>query len=330
MISTSTEAHSARQSRRDDSTEPSSQPSHPLNLSGRAVLLATDGSPSAVAAAFVAHELAKKHHAVIHVVSVTDPRTTPLPAPLYVELGMGEMAAAEAHEEQEHSVRAGLARALGEKIDWPVRVMLGTPAASIVQEANHLGAVLVVLGLRRHGRVSRMVHDETALNVMRTASCPVLGVVAEMSGLPSHILSSVDFGDGSVLATRAALAIAADDATLVLAYVQPMNGFLNDEGQARIHDMGVKAGFAKLREEFGGEDVRFDHVVLHTGESESRGQALLEYADEIGCDLITAGSVQHSRLDRWMVGSVSAELVRDGRRSVLIVPPRRRVSSGVE
>jgi len=34
--------------------------------------------------------------------------------------------------------------------------------------------------------------------------------------------------------------------------------------------------------------------------------------------------VQHSRLDRWMVGSVSAELVRDGRRSVLIVPPKRR------
>jgi nucleotide-binding universal stress UspA family protein len=53
-------------------------------------------------------------------------------------------------------------------------------------------------------------------------------------------------------------------------------------------------------------------------------QAILEYADEIGSDLITAGSVQHSRLDRWMVGSVSGELVRDGRRSVLVVPPRRR------
>jgi nucleotide-binding universal stress UspA family protein len=51
---------------------------------------------------------------------------------------------------------------------------------------------------------------------------------------------------------------------------------------------------------------------------------LLECADEANCDLITAGSVQHSRVDRWMVGSVSTEMVRDGRRSVLIVPPRRQ------
>jgi nucleotide-binding universal stress UspA family protein len=325
MFTTSTDARSVRQSRRGNATDPSSQPSHPLDLSGRTVLLATDGSPCAVAAAFVAHELAQKYHAVIHVVSVVDPRASPIPSPLYVAFEMGDTAAiSQTHREQEHSVSAGLARAIGAEIDWPVRVMFGTPAASIVQEANHLGAVLVLLGLRRHSRLDRVVRDETALNVMRAASCPVLGVVAEMNGLPSHILAAVDFGDGSVLAARAARAMVGDDAKLVLAYVQPMNGFLLDEGEARIHDLGVKAGFAKLREEFDGTDVQFDQVVLHAGEGETPGQALLEYADEIGSDLITAGSVQHSRLDRWMVGSVSAELVRDGRRSVLIVPPRRR------
>ena len=324
MISTSTETRPARPSRRADATKSSSQPSQPLDLAGRAVLLATDGSPCSIAAAFVAHELARKYHAVIHVISVIDPRSSLLPPPLYVAFGMGDAAPAEAHEQQEISVRAELARAVGEEIDWPVRLMFGTPAASIVEEANHLGAALVLLGLRRHGRIDRVVHDETALNVMRTASCPVFGVVAEMDGLPSHILSAVDFGDGSVLAARAARAMVGDDPKLVLAYVQPMNGFLDDEGECRIHEMGVKAGFAKLREEFGGADVRFDHVVLHTGEQETPGQALLEYADDIGADLITAGSVQHSRLDRWMVGSVSAELVRDGRRSVLIVPPKRR------
>jgi nucleotide-binding universal stress UspA family protein len=302
-----------------------SQPSHPLDLSGRAVLLATDGSPCAVAAARVAHALAEKYHAVIHVVSVVDPRAAAIPSPLYVAFEMGDAGAISATEqEQEHSVRTDLARAIDAKLDWPVRVMFGTPAASIVQEANHLHAVLVVLGLRRHSRLERAVHDETALNVMRTASCPVLGVVAEMNGLPARILAAVDFGDGSVLAARAARAMAGDHATLVLAYVQRMNGFLLDEGEARIHDLGVNAGFATLRGEFGGMDVQLDHVVLHKGASQSPGQALLEYAEEIGSDLITAGSVQHSRLDRWMVGSVSAELVRDGRRSVLIVPPRHR------
>jgi nucleotide-binding universal stress UspA family protein len=325
MFSTSTDTRSDRSSRQNDSTEPAGQSSHPLDLAGRAVLLAADGSPGAVAAARIAHELAEKYHAAIHVVSVVDTRSAPIPPALYVALEVGNaVVGSEVHREQERSVRAEVARAIDATIDWPVRVMLGTPAASIVQEANRLGAVLVLVGLRRHGRLARAVHDETALNVMRAASCPVLGVVAEMGRLPTRILAAIDFGEGSVLAARAAHAMVGAEAALVLAYVQPMSGFLLEEGEARIHDLGVQAGFAQLREQFEGEGVRFDDVVLHHAQSQSIGQALLEYAERIGSDLITAGSVQHSRLDRWMVGSVSGELVRDGRRSVLIVPPRRR------
>jgi nucleotide-binding universal stress UspA family protein len=325
MLTMSTDVRSDRQAPPNHSTDPSGQSSRPLDLAGRAVLLATDGSPAAVAAARFAYELADRYHAVVHVVSVVDTRSAPIPPPLYVALEIGDaVAGSEVHREQERSVRAELAGVIDATIDWPVRVMLGTPAALIVQEANRLDAVLVLVGLRQHGRLERAVRDETALNVMRDASCPVLGVVAGMSGLPTRILAAIDFGEGSVLAARAARALVGDDASLVLAYVQPMSGFLLDEGEARIHDLGVEAGIAKLREQFEGEGVRFDDVVLHHAPSQSVGQALLEYADEVGSDLITAGSVQHSRLDRWMVGSVSAELVRDGRRSVLIVPPRRR------
>jgi nucleotide-binding universal stress UspA family protein len=251
-------------------------------------------------------------------------RSAPIPPPLDVALAVGDFVGSEIHREQEKSIRDELSEATGASIDWPVRVTLGTPATSIVKEAHHVGAVLVILGLRRHGRLDRVVHDATTLNVMRNATCPVLGIVAEMCDLPRRVLSAVDFSDGSLLAVRGGRAIAGAGATLVLAYVQPMNGFLLDEGEARIHDMGVQAGFTKLSEEFGHDGVKFDHVVLHHASEQSAAQALLEYADEIGSDLITAGSVQHSRLDRWMVGSVSGELVRDGRRSVLIVPPRRR------
>jgi nucleotide-binding universal stress UspA family protein len=297
----------------------------PLELNGRAVLLATDGSPCAVAAARVAYALAKAHHAVVHVVSVVDTRSAPIPPPLDIALGMGDaLAGTELHREQERSVRAELSGALNDPVEWPVRIMLGTPSAAIVQQAHHLGAALIVLGLRRHGRLDRAVHDETALNVMRAATCPVLGVVAEMSELPRRVLAAIDFSEGSLVALRAGRAIAGDGATLVLAYVNPLNGFLADEGEATIHDLGVQAGFAKLVHELGENGVRFDHVVLHNAPPQSPAQALLEYADEVGSDVITAGSVQHSRLDRWMVGSVSAELVRNGRRSVLIVPPRRR------
>lgn len=297
----------------------------PLELNGRAVLLATDGSPCAVSAARVAYALAAEYHANVHVVSVVDTRSAPIPPPLDLALAMGDaMAGTELHREQEQSVRTELSGALGEPIAWPVRIRLGTPATAIVQEAHQLNAALIVVGLRRHGRLDRAVHDETTLNIMRAATCPVLGVVAEMSELPRRLLSAIDFSEGSLVALRAGRAITGKDALLVLAYVNPMSGFLADEGEATIHDLGVQAGFAKLVRELGEDGVRFDHVVLHNAPPQSPAQALLEYADEVESDLITAGSVQHSRLDRWMVGSVSAELVRNGRRSVLIVPPRRR------
>jgi nucleotide-binding universal stress UspA family protein len=298
----------------------------PLELSGRAVVLATDGSPSAAAAAGVAFALAHQHHATVHVVNVVDSRSAPMPPPLDLAIAMGDaIGGSEVHREQERAVRDELSGTLGATIDWPVRIMLGTPSAAIVQEANRVGAALIIMGLRRHGRLDRVVHDETALNVMRVAGCPVLGVVAELHDLPRRILAAVDFSEGSLAALRAGRAVAGENAVLVLAYVNPMNGFLADEGEATIHDLGVQAGFVKLSNELGDEEVGFDHVVLHTAPPQSPAQALLEYADEIGCDLITAGSVQHSRLDRWMVGSVSGELVRNGRRSVLIVPPRRRL-----
>ncbi|HEX7978571.1 MAG TPA: universal stress protein [Gemmatimonadaceae bacterium] len=308
----------------DETTGASTQALRPLDLAGRAVLLATDGSPGALAAARLAHALATTHHARIHVVSVVDTRGAPIPPPLDMALALGGAVVDESIHADQGAIREELSGATGASIDWPVRTRLGTPAASIVKEAQHVGAVLVILGLRRHGRLDRAVHDETTLNVMRRASCPVLGVVAEMKDLPRRVLSAVDFSEGSLLAVRSGEAVTGEHAVLVLAYVQPMNGFLDDEGECRIHDMGVQAGFAKLRKEFGDDGVKLDQVVLHHTPAQSPAQALLDYAEQVGSDLITAGSVQHSRLDRWMVGSVSGELVRDGRRSVLIVPPRRR------
>jgi len=300
-----------------------------LDLAGRAVVLATDGSPHAVAAARVALALAQRHGAKIHVVSVIDTRAAPIPVPLDMALAAGNaLAGATLHHEQENAVRAGLAAGTGVAIEWPVHVTLGSPAPSIVHEAHRLDATLIVLGLRRHGRLDRAVRDETALNVIRSATTPVLGVVAALTTLPTRVLAAVDFSEGSLLALRAAKAVMDDGARLVLAHVQPTSGALLDEGQSRIYELGVEAGFAKLCEEVaaGRSDpaVQLDHVVLHHGPQESPAHTLLEYADEMGADLISAGSVQHSRLERWMVGSVSTELVRDGRRSVLIVPPRRR------
>lgn len=298
----------------------------PLDLNGRAVLLATDGSPGALSAARVAFALAVKQHAVVHVVNVVDARPAPIPPPLDIALAMADAVSSPAvHEEQVLALRSALSAATGEDIDWPARIMLGTPATAIVQESRRVGAALIIMGLRRHGRVDRAVNDETALNVMRASSCPVLAVIPELTALPSRILSAVDFSETSVLAGRAACAVAAAGSTLVLAYVPPISGFMPHDGEGTIHELGVQAGFARLAQQLGDNDVTIDHVVLHRELPRPTAEVLLDYADSAHVQLIAAGSARHGRLDRWMMGSVSTDLVRDGRHSVLIVPPRDAV-----
>ena len=300
---------------------PSSAPRQTLQLAGRPVLLATDGSPASIAAARVASDLARVHQADVHVVSVMDTRSAPMPPPLDMAIGIADaVAGAGIHAEQLAEVRANLETALGERVSWKIRTVLGTPAQAIVREARRLSSALVVIGLRRHGRMDRALHDETTLEVMRRAGSPVLGVAAGATGLPRRVLAAVDFSRASLAAARAARSLM-DGGTIVLAYAPPLAIDTPDDGEAVIHRLGVQAGFAQLRAKLAGDGVTIDDVVLHRAEPSPISTLVLEYADGASCDLITAGSARRGRMERWLIGSVSTELVRDGRRSVLVVPP---------
>jgi nucleotide-binding universal stress UspA family protein len=181
--------------------------------------------------------------------------------------------------------------------------------------------VLIIVGLRRHGRFDRAVHDETTLNVIRRASCPVLGVTEETRDLPTRVLVAMDFSEASVSAARTAQSIAGEDPVLVLAYVATPRTLGLEEGETFIRTLGVRAGFASVAKDLAMDGTTFDHVVLNQASKRTTAESLLEYADAARCDLLAAGSVRRGRLDRWRMGSVSRDLVRDGRRSVLVAPP---------
>ncbi len=133
---------------------------------------------------------------------------------------------------------------------------------SIVDRAKRVNAALIIVGLRRHGRVDRAMNNETSLNVMRNSTCPVMGVVPELTGLPVRILATTDFSAVSLVASRTARAISGDGAALVLAYVPPVTALVGDEGERTIHDLGVRAAFETAAHELGDDGVAFDHIVL--------------------------------------------------------------------
>lgn len=155
-----------------------------FDLHSRKILLATDGSAGSVAGARIALALATRHRAMIHVLNVVDTRAFPIPP----AIGAFAIEGSGVNPIQANEVRAALYTHLGVDVDWPVRIAFGIPASEIVEEARQMDAAMIIVGLRRHGRVDRVLNDETALQVIRRASCPVLGVVPETKGLPMRVL----------------------------------------------------------------------------------------------------------------------------------------------
>jgi nucleotide-binding universal stress UspA family protein len=129
-----------------------------------------------------------------------------------------------------------------------------------------------------------------------------------------------------VRAARAALDVlaqptAAEPATLRLVYVDRsgVDGTHEDTaGEALIKQLGVTAAFERLVTDLAApRGVRVEWVVRH-GEP---ADELLAYAEESRADLIAIGSLRHERIERWILGSVTTEVIRDGRCSVLVIPP---------
>ena len=299
---------------------------HPVfSLAGSTVLLATDGSAETAGAMRMAAALADIHGANVHVVSVVDTSSAPIPPPLDIALAMADdVVGPEIHAEQVTTLQRIVSETTGKSYAWRVRVMLGQPASAILEEATRLDAALVVLGLRHHGVLERAVRDEAVLHVMRAARCPVLAVGVEVKQAPHRIIAAMDFGAASLRAAQVACAVAPPDSALVMAYVRPSLPLPAGDGEAVIHELGLHEAFVRTARELARPGLIIDVVALHHEPSRSVSSVLLDFAEATNGDLICTGSMQHSRLDRWMLGSVSTDLVRDGRRSVLVVPPLRR------
>ena len=292
------------------------------SLSGQAILLAFDGSAESEAAARVADAIAVQLHATVNVVSIVDATPVPIPFPLDLAIAIGgESAGGKIHQEREREIRNQISTALAHPIDWPISIELGLPADAIARQASRTGAALVAMGLRRHGHVDRVVNDETALSVMRKATGPVLGVTAGATGLPRHALVAMDFSRASVHAAAAAAQLMTAGGILTLAYVESMMEDPPGSSEAVIHALGLATAFERLERALASDVLRVDHVVLHHTDAGAISRFLLEHAEGTGVDLLAAGSARHSRLDRFLLGSVSAELVRVGQYSTLIVPP---------
>jgi nucleotide-binding universal stress UspA family protein len=152
---------------RDESFE---QGRNPMSIFPTTILLATDGSAEAQLAARTAADLAQKTNSVLHVLTVGP--DLPLyelpehPADFEDVLRENRRQAKEMLEQQVKRIEES-----GTVKETHLRE--GRAAEEIVEVAEEIGAGLIVMGSRGHGRLRRALMGSVSDAVVRHAHCPV-------------------------------------------------------------------------------------------------------------------------------------------------------------
>jgi nucleotide-binding universal stress UspA family protein len=287
------------------------------------IVVAVTGGQEGASPVRVAAALQRRYGSRVLAVQVLDTSDIPLPIPLPTAFTFGRELMGDApYAKDARERRQQFSGWLGEPNEWPVHIALGAAAYEILRYAEHNGTALIVMGLRHHGVADRVLHDETTLTVARRARAAVLGIAPGLRHLPRHAVVGVDFGPASIRAARAALDMLTTDSTdelstLRLVFVD-RNGDEETAGEGVIRRLGVAAAFDELIAELKAPCSVHVTCVVRRGDPAAE---LLAVAEETTTDLIALGSLRHERVERWILGSVTTEIIRDGRCSVLVIPP---------
>jgi len=280
------------------------------------VLLATDGSTHAEAAARFLALLVQQHELDVVVVTVVQR------APSYVaeQAFQREVAAArEAYAKVEKMLTGTSARLRHELRE-------GHPGEMIVEVANDFDAELVLVGARGRSRISCMLLGCTSDYVATHAKCSVLVVRDERPiDIDSRFRIAVGYEDSAF--ARAALREVSEtvwrdgDEIHIVAILCCLYGFFGEipldseiatdsDSTKRLRN-ALNDAVSQLR------DVT-SAVKAHLIEHEHIGNGLVNFARDNQCDLIVVGENPQSTLGRALLGSVSRFVLRHAPCSVLI------------
>ena len=216
------------------------------------------------------------------------------------------------------AIELQLARSGGK--DWKLTVQFGRAAPVIARYAREARADLIVIGLGKHGKLARLVGAETAARVVRLSDVPVLAVGEGMRALPYTAVAAMDFGESSVRAAREAFALLQPPGRLHLLHVRwAVNGqTLGDPAWERTYAEGVERGFQRVVKELGARQGITVTTEFRRGEVLD---SVLSVARKVAADVIAAGSHSQTVIDRMIIGSTPAQLLRAAPHSVLIAAP---------
>ncbi len=286
----------------------------------RRILVATDLSPRAERAVERAARLCVVHGAELELLHVFN--SSPLKR-LLDQVDEADSAGQRLRRE----LAAGLdeqAEALRSRHGIAVDTQLidGRPARTIAERAA--SADLLVIGSHGEHFVRDLLLGGTAQKLARLSPVPVLVTRLPAEEAYRQLLVALDFSPYSARSVQQALRLA-PEATVYLLHVVDVPFEL----QMRVHgaDESTIAHYRKLardrarqamndllRDQPSGRDLR---PLFGDGYAP---EAILSQAEEQDAELIVLGTAGHSELTRWVLGSVTLNVLQDSTRDVLVVP----------
>jgi nucleotide-binding universal stress UspA family protein len=300
------------------------KPKFTLDRKTKSVVIATDGSDTALSAFQFVRGLTAGKPADIHVLTVLEPMPAMFPA---VE---GMIMPPDLDKSREEAQRAIVRDQISDydpSFSWTLDVAVGRPAEAIVAFAREHEADLIVLGMNRHGIVGRILGEETASEVARLSSTPILVASPQMQRLPKRVIIAMALNNNGMSTAPDVLQMITDAPAISCVHVKPRSDFLGIDWAEfdSEYEIAMQDRFAELESGLESANLRGDLVVLH-------GDATREIADFVTyskAELLVVGVRRRRGRARAIGGRMATRLMRSVTCSVLIVPaaPVREMQS---
>lgn len=282
------------------------------------ILLPTDGSDGAQAAARTAGIIADRFDADVYVVHVADVPELP---PGIAEDFEGEIV------ETSHQIVTETEQTLADTgvTTHGASFVTGDPIHQVlIHFATSHDIDCIVMGTTGRTGVRRLALGSVAERTVRAAPVPVITVRGDTASDPSfgRILLPTDGSSGAAAAIDHGIELATlTDASISILHVVslPTTGFI--EGAAQVYDALEEVGrqaIEAVRDRANEAGVRQVDASLVSGRIE---RAIVRHVEDRDADLIVMGTHGRSGFDRLWLGSVTERVIRRSPVPVISVKP---------
>lgn len=291
------------------------------------LLIPTDGSDPAEAAAQQAFALADQLDAAVHVISVADSS---------IATGVGYSGDSPSIRERLRETASTRATSLRDEaaergLDVTAAIREGIPAKEIVDYADDNAIDAIVIGTSGRGGVTRAIVGSVADKIVRTSSVPVVTLTPDVAkaGVSTSEIDSIllptDGSDPALEAIQQAFVLANQlEATVHLlsvlddALVDSLSAVTEDDGNSSysLHEKTeehLKTLATNARER--------NLEALTATAAGSPAREIVDYADRNGIDMIAMGTHGRGGFERLVVGNVTDAVIRKSSVPVFTVRP---------